>query len=184
MKNLALGALTLAIGLYGSTALADTDSSASAHVYVDVTANIAIAPPGIDVDLGDQMDDFTGAATFRVDANSQDIYLTCGASSLYKGNDPTNSDVAPLPVNLSSGCEVNPANANRMGGLPNTLGFVGDAPDLINGYSLNQTEQGHYESSQNGHFNQDVTLVVDWIIPLEQPQGEYSGVVALWGAIL
>lgn len=184
MKILALSTLALAAGLSGFAVHADTEGSASSHVFVDVTANIAIAPPQGDVDSGDQMNDFEGAATFRVDANSQDIYLTCGASSLYKGNDPTNTDVAPLPVNLSSGCAVNPANGNRMGGLPNTLGFVGESPDLINGYTLNQTEQGHFESSQNGHFSQDVTLVVDWDIPLEQPQGEYSGVVALWGAIL
>lgn len=183
MKILALSALTLAAGLYGAAANADTDGSASSHVFVDVTANIAIAPPLGDVDLGDQMKDFSGRATFRVDANSQDIHLTCGASSLFKGNDPNGTEVAPLPVNLSAGCAVNPANANRMAGLDNVLAFTADQ-ETIDGFPVMKSEQGHFESSQNGHFSQDVTIQVDWDIPLEQPQGEYSGIVALWGAIL
>jgi hypothetical protein len=184
MKNLALGALTLAIGLYGSAANADLLASSSSHVFVDVTANIAIAPPLGDVDLGDQMNDFTGAAVFTVDANSQDVYLTCGASNLYKGNDPLGTEVKSLAVNLSAGCRVNPANGNRMAGLDNTLAFQSGEEEIIDGFPVAKSEQGHYESSQNGHFSQDVTIIVDWDIPLEQPQGEYSGIVALWGAIL
>lgn len=183
MKKLVISAIALAAGLYGATALADTEGSASTHVFVDVTANLAIQPPSGDIDLGDQMTDFQGAAIFRVDANSQSLSLTCGASALYKGNDASGTEVLPLPVNTAAGCSVVPANGNRMGGLPNTLQF-GEEGEFIDNFLVMKTENGDFESSQNGHFSQDVTLMVDWIIPLEQPQGEYSGIVALWAAII
>jgi len=71
MKILALSTLALAAGLSGFAVHADTEGSASSHVFVDVTANIAIAPPQGDVDLGDQMNDFEGAATFSIKVTTQ-----------------------------------------------------------------------------------------------------------------
>ncbi len=185
MKNLAMiSAAALVSGLAASAAFADLESSASSHVWVDVDPNIGVLSTGM-VDLGSvQTGDFAGTIIFRVDANNEDVFLTCGASPLYKGDDPLGTEVTPIDVNLSEGCDVVPANGKRMEGLPNNLSF-GTEQEIIDGFPLTKTEQGHFESSQNGHFSQEVTVSVTWMQPdPEKPQGEYSGVVALWGAIL
>ena len=185
MKRLAtMTVAALATAMAGSAAYADLESSASSHVWVDVEANIAVGSTG-SMDLGAvQTGDFAGTLIFRVDANNEDVFLTCGASALYKGDDPNNTDVDPIPLNQSAGCDVVPTFGKRMEGLSSNLSYGSDL-EVIEGFNLVKTEAGHYESSQNGHFSQDVSVTVTWMQPdPEKPQGEYSGIVALWGAIL
>lgn len=185
MKKIAIMTVAaLATGLAATGAYADLESSAFAHVWVDVEANIALGSPG-QMDLGAvQTGDFAGTLIFRVDANNEDVFLTCGASPLFKGDDPNNQDVLPIPLNITAGCDVVPTFGKRMENLSSTLAY-GSELEIIDGFELTKTEAGHFESSQNGHFSQDVNVTVTWMQPdPEKPQGEYSGIVALWGAIL
>jgi hypothetical protein len=56
---------------------------------------------------------------------------------------------------------------------------------LVNGFPAWQTDYLTIESSQGGHFRQYVTTSVCWDQnDPEKPEGEYGGVVALWGFVV
>ncbi|MBT8132675.1 MAG: hypothetical protein KJO35_10430, partial [Gammaproteobacteria bacterium] len=118
--------LALALGLFvcAGAANADLESMATAHVFVDVVSNIAVRANQPQVDMGDiQTGVFSTSIEFRVDANHEDIDLACFASDLYKGDDPTNDDVAPIPLFLPAGCLIDPINANPTGGGSSVAAF-------------------------------------------------------------
>ena len=173
-----MGLLLCLIG--AQAAFADLNGDATAHVYVDVVPNVAVGVLTGSVDIGEiQTGDFSATITFRVDANMQDVYLSAAASPLYKGDDPTNTEVAPLPLLESAGILFEPTNANPMNGGSNVASYTGDT--TIDGFPGLLTGQIQFESSQNGHFSQDVDLTVYWQQPdPEQPQGQYSGLVQMF----
>lgn len=181
MKKLASVIMGIVFCLFVVTsASADLEGNATAHVWVDVEANVAVGVLSSQVDIGGvQMGDFDALINFRVDANMEDVYLQPFASNLYKGDDPENDDVAPILVNVSEGIEIMPTSANPTNGSSNIATLV--QPGEINGFPAFEFSPINFESSQNGHFSQDVTIKVTWTQDdPEKPQGEYSGYVALY----
>ena len=177
--------LTLIHGLIfcliiAQSAFADIDSDASAHVYVRVNPNLAVGVIDTNVDLGSvQMGDFSATITFRVEANVNDIWIWTAVSDLYKGDDPYNLTVDPLPVLQSEGVLIEPAHARPAAGASNIAAYNG--PGDINGFPGHMTESINFESSQISRFSQDVDLTIFWTQPNpEQPQGEYSGLVKMY----
>jgi hypothetical protein len=161
-------------------AFADLSSDATSHVWVDVVANVAVGVIDAQVDIGDiQTGEFETTITFRVDANMEDVNLYPLVTHLYKGDDPSNSDVAPIPVDSAKGVMIQPTNANPTQGADNNAGVpVAANIGLFEGF---QFEQINFESSQNGHFSQDVDVTAYWVQnDPEKPQGEYSGFVQLF----
>ena len=172
----------LPVLLVASMAYADCVGDASANVYVKVDPNVAVSCDDPYVDAGTvQMGDFFALVKFRVDANLQYVYLYAEATELWKGDDPNGTEVAPIPLNLSNGVTIEPTNANAMGEEDNVADFLSAAPDTsIDAYPAFKTEMVCFESSQNNHFSQDVTLTVWWTQDdPEKPTGEYSGKVRL-----
>jgi len=164
--------LTLASGI----TLADTQREAVAKVWVDVVANVAIGF----VDNGDlgmvQTGQFGKSLLFRIDANTETVDIFVTVSNLYKGDDATNDDVAPILVDASAGVGVAPANGHEVDGGDDWLSFTG--PTEIDGFAAMMTETGRFESSQNGHFSQTVAVTPTWNQDdPEKPMGEYSGYV-------
>ena len=172
-------ALALCAGLATATR-ADTEACASCHVFVTVDPNVGVQPLLSSVDAGSvQTGDFSATCIFRVDANKQEVTFQVEASDLYKANDPTGSEVAPIPLNLSAGVEVKPVNGNATGGATNILAYT-DETATCNGFPTLKTVQQEYSSSQNNHFSQDVSVKVTWNQDdPERPTGEYSGCVKL-----
>ena len=107
MKKLAIVALVLTV--LAGYAMADLESYAVCRVRVEVDPNVAVRPVELFVDAGSvQTGEFTAMCLFRVDANKQMVNLSAEASNLYKGDDPTNDDVAPIPLVLSEGILCTP----------------------------------------------------------------------------
>lgn len=179
--------LALALGLFvcAGAANADLESMATAHVWVDVVSNIAVRANTPQVDMGDiQTGVFSSTIEFRVDANHEDIDLACYASDLWKGDDPANDDVPPIPLFMPAGCLIDPINANPTGGASPVASFDSGVTHEVSGYPAYGTNAINFESSQNGHFSQEVYISVAWNQDdPEKPQGEYSGVVKLVGMI-
>ena len=175
----------MAVGLLlAPAAYADETSSASAHVYVDVVANIAVQALDAFVDMGDvQAGEFTGRIPFRIDANTEKVQIGAAASHLFKGNipgDPDSVEVAPiyLCTGAETGVVVLPALATPVGGGSNVLGW--NQPQDVGGFPGMGTSTMIFESAQNNHFSQDVDLEVCWNQDDdEKPMGEYSGVVEM-----
>ena len=188
MKNKITILSGLVAATLSSSAFADTDGQAMAHVFVDVDPNIAVMALTGNVDLGSvQIGSFDGNAIFRVDANEEAVTLGVATTHLYKGNDPFNNEVAPLPVDTRRGAVIDPANANPMEGGSNVAQYgpgvvVDTSYGPMEGFRTNDIT---FESSQNGHFSQDVSVTVGWDQPdPEQVQGQYSGYIVLYSALV
>lgn len=167
------------VGIFALTfapvAFADLDGDASSHVWVDVVPNVAVAVLDTQVDIGEiQTGDFSSTITFRVDANMEDVNLSALVTDLYKGDDPTDATVAPIVVNNAAGVVIAPTDANPTNGATNVAILAPGA--LFGDFTASQSSEINFESSQNGHFSQDVDVTVTWTQDdPEKPQGEYSG---------
>ena len=167
-------------------AFADLSGAAISHVRVLVNPNVAIVPVLSTVDAGTvQTGNFTASIDYQVDANLQEVSFQVDASPLYKGDDPTSSIVHPIPLNLSAGVLIQPANGNATGGHANVAAFSGGTGPIVQGFPTAATEVVQYSSSQNNHFSQNVNIKVVWNQnDNELPTGEYSGVVQLTALLL
>ena len=180
MKRYLLVALAflLALVLGVSQANADRESDAVADVVCEIVPNIAVMPDTPFVDVGDvQSGEFEATIVFRIDANTQTCRFKAMGSNLYKGDDPTEPTVLPIP--LIGDAVFSIENGDPTGDQGNSLRF-GTAGDPIGDFPTLQTGWIEFESSQNNHFSQLLTLVVtyDQDDP-EKPMGEYSGKVKL-----
>jgi hypothetical protein len=171
----------IVLGSSDTTLQADPASNATTKVFVTVDPNVAIQADQAVWEVGSvQTGGFSALVTWRVDANSQFVNVQLEASDLFKGDDPTNDDVAPIPLSVSTPAFVKPANGNETNSGDNLLGWEG-GPGEVSGYPTQKTEVGTFESSQNGHFSQLVTTTVRYNQnDPEKPQGQYSGVVRMY----
>jgi hypothetical protein len=170
------------LGAADATLRADLENNATTRVFVTVDPNVAVRADLAVWDLGSvQTGNFNATVTWRVDANSQTVNMQLAASDLWKGDDPTNSEVAPIPLAVSTPAQVRPANGNETNSGDNLLSWDGGPGEEVNGFPTQLTEVGAFESSQNGHFSQQVTTTIRYNQnDPEKPQGQYSGVIRLY----
>jgi hypothetical protein len=184
MYKRVLAVVALAAMLSWTPAMADLEGDADAHVFVDVVANIAVGVVTANVDLGEiQTGPFPGEIIFRIDANVEEVEIGVIASNLYKG-DANDSDFS-IPVS-GDGANVQPDMGNAVEGHGNLLAWLdgNGTTVLLNGMEALESETWDFESGQNGHFSQDVTVSLEYNQPdPELPQGEYSGWVKLVAAV-
>jgi len=174
--------VALALGAY-----ADTSGKVSASVFAVVNPNISCGVITSLVDAGThQTGEFSADIVFRIDANEEAVNIYAEASPLYKGEQVVSPLVTPIPLALSKGIVINPDDAAPFpgydeGGKANYIGSFGD----IAGYPTVLTETIPFESSQAGHFSQNVVLSVTWDQDdPERPQGIYWGKVGLTAFLL
>jgi len=172
-----------AMFVFAGMAIADTEGHAVAHVYLVVDPNVSVDVISGNVNLGTvQTGPVDGEFIFRVDANVEQASFCVGVTHLYKGDDPTNPEVDPIPVDYDAGSDIRPTDANPIeGGAYNAAYTEGWIEQLFEGW---MTEYITFESSQNGYFSQDVYVTAWWDQDdPEKPQGEYSGWVGFWAFI-
>jgi len=176
----------VALALSGP-AQADREDCAVAHVFVNVVPNISISATNSSVDLGTiQTGDFGSGVSFRIDANTEQVKFRAGVSQLFKGNVPTNPTVDPIDLK-DNGVVMVAESAMPIGGHSSTAVYTSEGYKEIagTGFPGRTTEWVTFESSQNNHFSQDITLYPTWYQgDPEKPIGEYSGVVALWAMVV
>lgn len=175
-------AILMALVFTSGVTLADLQDEATAHVYVEVAANVAVGVETAVVDLGSvQTGDFSGEVTFRVDANMERLDLQAAVTPLYKGDSLTAESI--IQVAASAGAAVVCENGSEIEAGDGILAF--DGATTINGFPALLTEVGTFESGQNGHFSQKVAVTFTWNQPdPELPMGEYSGYCMLRGMIV
>lgn len=182
-----LAIAVLALALTSTVAFADPNDNAAAKVFLNIDPNIAISGPA-SVNAGTlQTGPKSVEITFRVDANTEAVKLSALVTDLWKGDDPTGTAVSPIPVDQEAGVEMDPTNANPINGSDSVAQYTGTGS-----YSASEgvfpgrtTEQITFESSQNGHFSQNVVVTPQWVnIDNEKPQGQYSGYVVLFAGVV
>jgi hypothetical protein len=116
MKRIAyILAVVAILGLTTAT-YADLESSAVAKVYATVNPNVAVNYDNGVVDAGTiQTGLICADIVFRIDANKESVQIFVEASDLWKGDDPTNSEVAPILLAQAEGATIDPVNANPLG---------------------------------------------------------------------
>ncbi len=157
--------------------LADTEDSGLADVNVTVDPNITMDPAGSDIGLNVQTGQVEGTTSFQVDANTQYVNFVVTCTNLYKAGDP-GSEVTPILVYNEAGSYVDPDS-----GLGRMIPFAADTN--LDGFGARQTGVEMFESSQNGHFSQQVFVTCTWDQPdPEKPEGDYRGMVQLLGMVV
>jgi hypothetical protein len=171
-----LAVLVVATLGFGSVATAELSGDAEAHVYVDVTANIAVSVLTPIVDIGSiQSGEFASHIRFRIDANVEQVSMQIIATDLYKGNSGTS--LFKIPVG-GGGTEVVPVEGNETEGGDNFLEW--DVADTLRDMNAQKSVSGDFESGQAGHFSQDVDVTVTYTQDDDElPTGEYSGWVKI-----
>ena len=180
-----LSAALLLAGAQG--AWANTEAHATVQVYVEVEPSITISPSAPAIHLGSvQTGVISGQVPFRVDSNGQLVQFRAATTPLFKGGVAGNSvlaSVPPIPIRRESGIRINAEHANAAGGEDEVVDYVGPEGD-VEGFPGLTTQSVEFESSQNNHFSQAVTLQVTWNQnDPEKPTGEYSGLVVLWAMV-
>jgi len=167
--------------------MANETSSAMAQVSITVVPNITAGVVSAAMQPDVKVGPFSAEITFHVEANEEAVSLGVASTHLYKGDDLTLTEVAPLAVNTNAGVTILPKNANPLGGGQTHVSY-GNAITIstprgeMHGFKSNSIA---FESAQNGRFSQDVKVTTGWLqSDPEKPQGEYSGYVVLYTALL
>ncbi len=185
MQNLIMSLVAVGMmAIVATTVYADPAGQAAAHVYLKINPNIAVQAIDSNLNLGTlQTGDVSLPILFRIDANTEAVAISGLVTDLYKGDDPTNKDVAPIVVDLTKGFPISPEHAKQIAGGNGIASYIGSSP--YNGFNGHTTQQLTFESSQNGHFSQNVQVQPAWInTDNEKPQGEYSGWVVLYSSVI
>jgi hypothetical protein len=175
----------LAIALFAcGTAFADETDDAFIEVFVEVDANMTVAPGAPFIDMQSvQVGPVVGFIPFIVDANTQTCKFYVAVSKLFKGDDPINPEVPPIEVDQPAGVTIHVPDGDPTGGLDNNAEYIGDC--VVQTFPGHFTEWLEFESSQNNRFSQTVTLEATWIQDdPEKPMGEYSGFVEFFAMIV
>jgi hypothetical protein len=166
---------------------ADRTGRAEFDVHVVVHADIFIgggtSPSGF-VDMG-RMQTGPVCAWVRwwVEANTEAVRFYVAASDLWKGSDPFSVYVRPIPLYREGGVEFDVEYGGPIRGQGLVRPFR--AQIQVDGFPAWQTDYLTIESSQAGHFSQYVTTSMCWNQDdPDKPQGEYGGIVALWGFVV
>ncbi len=179
MKRIGLLVCLLAIVGLTSATYADTSSDSTAKVIIIVNPNVAVStvadPPMVNIQAGQ----VSILITYLVEANLQEACIYIEASDLFKGDDPTNQEVPPIPLDTTVPATIDPVNANPLNGGSMDAAWIG-AGLPIGQFDTQLSETICFESSQNNHFSQEVDVTVTWNQDdPEKPTGQYSGWVRL-----
>ncbi len=144
-----------------------------------VPASIAMAPVQPLWDLSTILNgSFSAVITWRVEANVQSIQMMVEASDLFKGDDPSNTEIAPILLDSSRPVEITAERANGVNGA-NRAVWIG-AGTSINNFPTTRTETVTYVSSQVGIFSQLVTTRIYYNQQESiKPMGQYGARVKI-----
>ena len=181
-KVLAVLFVAALVVVFASPSMADLAGFSKKKVFVNVDPDVSVSSGttgSSPINLGSiQRGLIHGTVSFRVDANREQVALQVLATDLYKGDDPFNTDVAPILLCVGEPVVIRPSNANPINSGSNEASAVG--PDFIDSWPATKFESITFESSQNGHFSQAVDVSVCWNQDqVEKPVGQYSGYVKL-----
>jgi hypothetical protein len=187
MKKVLVGVLGLLFlaGMAG-TAMADSFGSATAAVHAKVVPNISVTPSIPIVDAGTiQSGDLKGQVVFLVHANTESVKMWVTATDLFKGDDPVQPTVPPIPLKTSAGATIAPSGGGVLGGGSNVATLPPVPNTVIGDFPAYESSMIVFEGKDNGTFSKDVMVTVWWNLSNnEQPQGDYGARVMLSAMVM
>jgi hypothetical protein len=162
------------------------EGSATVAVHAKITANISVQPSQTIVDAGSlQIGDLTANIVFLVHANTEAVQMWVTATDLYKGDQPQNPTVPPIPLKTSAGATISPQGAAPLGGGSNVAILPASQNSTIGNFPAYESGKIVFESQDNGTFSHPVTVTVVWnLTNNEQPQGDYGARVMLSAMVM
>jgi len=174
-RNLAF-LIVLGLGANGS---ADTFSSATARIRVVVMPSMSVSAVERVTVQNTQAGPIQATVTFLIKANLHRARLYVEASDLYKGSDPSNRSVTPIPLDTAAPAVIEPASATPAAGNSNAAGWIGRGTP-IGAFETHLSETLEFESSQDRRFTQEVDVTLTWNQDdPSRPLGTYGGMVRL-----
>jgi hypothetical protein len=187
MKKSIIALAILALLGFAGIAMADPTDNATSHVFLNIVENIAVSAIDANIAAANlQTGEVSLPIRFRVDANTEAVDLSVLVTKLYKGDDPAGTEVTPINPS-GTGVIIDPANANEMNGGDGVAEYVGGGNIVTakGNFVGSMTQEVIFESSQSGHFSQDVVVIPAWSnSDDEKPVGQYSGYVVLYAAVV
>ena len=111
-------------------------------------------------------------------SNTNLVTMFVEATALYLGGDTFNPEVDPIPLNESSGVDINPAGSTILEG-ENPARYIGDG-DPVDSYPSRKTDAISFESSNAFSFNHSTGVTVTWNQDdPSKPSGQYFGKIRL-----
>ena len=111
-------------------------------------------------------------------SNTNLVTMFVEATALYLGGDTFNPEVDPIPLNESSGVDINPAGSTILEG-ENPARYIGDG-DSVDSYPSRKTDAISFESSNAFSFNHSTGVTVTWNQDdPSKPSGQYFGKIRL-----
>jgi hypothetical protein len=160
-------------------AMAEMEDSDFGHVDVTILPTVAVTFMSGDIlcDEAQALDQICAELIFSVHANGQDIAMMCGASMLFKDNQPGSQFF--IPVDDTEEAVITAAYGESHGELPileDTYGLGG-----YGNVTVYHTDWMGFGSGDPGTWSYDVTVDICWQGDnAEIFQGNYSGGVVLW----
>ena len=178
--------LVLAIGLLFcglsfTPARADLSGSAVATIDVTVSPYIEVTNRISDVNVGAvKSGPFSASIAFGITANGDKVRFVLEASDLYKGDDPSNIAVPPVPLDKTKPVQIIPQSGGRNGGGPGEAVWDSGSGEVIAGFPTSKTLPVVFVSGQNRIYVQDVVFKLFYLqSEAVKPSGQYSGKVRL-----
>ena len=172
--------LIVAGGAFATDDVVDSDWG---HVEVNILPTVRVTYLGGDIFLGDAnaLEQICATLEFEVHANGQDIAMMCGASYLWKDDEPSSEFY--IPVDQSTEAVITASYGEFHSGLP----ILMDPFDMgvFGSVDIYHTEYFEFGSGDPGTWSYNVTVYICWQgDDAELFQGDYSGGVVLWSMYL
>ena len=117
-------------------------------------------------------------ANFSVVANTNQVKMFVETTALYFNGDTFNPEVDPIPLDESSGVDINPAGTTILEG-GNPASYIGDG-DPVDSYPSRKTDAISFESISALSFNHSTGVTVTWNQDdPSKPSGQYFGKIKL-----
>jgi hypothetical protein len=173
--------VTLVLILWASVvARAQTQSTTVSNVQAAVPPSVAVAAiqPTWDLTVL-QTGSFSATLTWQIEANVPSVQMMVEASDLFRADDPTNTDVAPIPLDTDRPVVIAAEHATPVAGGSDRVVWVGPGTP-IGAFPTSRTETVTFESSQPFIFRQTVSTQIFFNQrEAVKPAGTYTGRVKL-----
>ena len=163
---------------------AQTQATSGARALVTVPPYISVTPIQPVWDMSTVLTgSFSATVTWRIEANVQTIQMMLEASDLYRDDDPSKTEIPPIPLDTTKPAYFTGEFGRLTSGGGNQASWTG--PGTPNsGFPTKQTETVFYQSSQASITNQLVSTQIYFDQQEKiKPTGAYSGRIKITALI-
>lgn len=149
------------------------------RLEVPVRISVVARKPTIEFVLPSVTGEIATTAEFGVEGNTPRALMFVEATALYFKGDVDNLSVAPIPLHVSAGVEIDAQGATVENQAGTKVSYVGSG-DVVDRYPTKKTGDIVFKSSDPYTFVHPVFVTLTWLQEdPNKPAGQYKGKVKL-----